>query len=273
MNIQYENLNLNLEMLTEFDKSKKSILFLHGFTGSAMDWNDVAQKINKRFNKLALDLVGHGKSGSPSSVNYYSIESILNQIEHVLNSLQLKEIILCGYSMGGRIALNFSIAKPEFVKGLILESTSAGFKNEKERMSRKESDEELADFIEQNSLEDFATKWLDQELFGTLRRFSIDKQKRLKEERAKNSKTGLANSLRGSGTGEMPYLGSELSKMKIPVLLISGGLDDKFTKINQSLKKMIRSSKHKIISTAGHNTHLEEPKKFIEAVNGFLNRF
>ena len=74
MNIQYDNLNLNLEMLTEFDKSKKSILFLHGFTGSAKDWNDVAQKIHKRFNKLALDLVGHGKSGSPSSVNYYSIE-------------------------------------------------------------------------------------------------------------------------------------------------------------------------------------------------------
>lgn len=273
MNIQYENLNLNLEMLTEFDKSKKSILFLHGFTGSSKDWIDVALKINKRFNKLALDIVGHGKSSSPSSVNHYKAESIVNQIEHVLNKLQLKEIILCGYSMGGRVALSFSIAKPEFVKGLILESASAGFKNEKERNARKESDEELAAFIEKNSLEDFATRWLDQELFGTLRRFSNNKQKQLKEERAKNSKTGLANSLRGSGTGVMPYLGSELSNLKLPVLLITGGLDDKFTQINQNLKKMTRSSKHKIISTAGHNTHLEEPKKFVEAINGFLNRF
>jgi len=273
MIIQYDSLNLNLEMLTEFDKSKKSILFLHGFTGSAKDWNDVAQKINKRFNKLALDIVGHGKSSSPSSVNHYTLESLVNQIEHVLNKLQLKEIILCGYSMGGRVALNFSIEKPELVKGLLLESASAGFKNEKEKNARKESDDELAAFIEQNSLEDFAARWLDQELFGTLRRFSIDKQKRLKDERTKNSKIGLANSLRGSGTGVMPYLGSELSKLKIPVLLITGGLDEKFTRINQSLKKMIRSSKHKIISTAGHNTHLEEPKKFIEAVNGYLNRF
>lgn len=273
MIIQYENVNLNLEKLTEFDPSKKSILFLHGFTGSANDWKDVVEKIDKRFNKLALDLVGHGKSSSPSSINYYMAESIVNQVEQVLHNLRLKEIILCGYSMGGRVALNYSIAKPELVQGLILESSSAGFKNEKEKSSRKISDEELATFIENNSLEDFATRWLDQELFGTLRRFSNDKIKRIKTERAKNSKIGLANTLRGFGTGVMPYLGSEIGKLKLPVLLITGGLDDKFTGINQNLNKIFKSSKHKIIATAGHNTHLEEQKKYLEAVNGFLSRF
>jgi 2-succinyl-6-hydroxy-2,4-cyclohexadiene-1-carboxylate synthase len=273
MIIQYENINLNLEQLSEYDTSKKSILFLHGFTGSANDWKDVAQKVDKRFNKLALDLIGHGKSSPPASVNYYKVDSLVNQIEQVLNNLRLKEIIICGYSMGGRVALNFSIAKPELVKGLILESTSAGFKNEKERSSRKISDDELAVFIDNNSLEDFAAMWLDQELFGTLRRFSNNKIKLMKDERAKNSKIGLANTLRGFGTGVMPYLGSELVKLKIPVLLLTGELDDKFTKINENLKKIIRSSKHKIISTSGHNTHLEEPKKFIDAINGFLSRF
>ena len=273
MIIQYDSVKLNLEMLTEYDASKKSILFFHGFTGSAKDWNDVSQKIDKRFNKLALDLIGHGKSSSPSAVSYYSAESLANQIEQVLIGLRIKEIVLCGYSMGGRVALNFTINKPDYVKGLILESSTAGFRNEKERTGRKNTDEELAGFIEKNSLEDFANMWLNQELFGTLRRFSNDRIKKIQEERANNSKIGLANSLRGFGTGVMPYLGSELVKLKIPVLLITGGLDEKFTRINQNLKKVMRSSKHKIISTAGHNTHLEEPKKFVEAVNGFLSRF
>ena len=85
------------------------------------------------------------------------------------------------------------------VKGLILESSSAGIKNEKEREARKKSDEELASYIENNSIEDFAAMWLDQELFGTLRRFSNDRLKHIKEEKAKNSKIGLANSLRGFG--------------------------------------------------------------------------
>jgi len=143
MIIQYENIKLNIENLTEFDPSKKTILFLHGFTGSANDWTNVFQKIDKRFNKIALDLIGHGKSSSPSSVNYYMAESLVNQIEQVISNLRLKETILCGYSMGGRAALNFAIVKPDLVKGLILESASAGFKNGKERDARVKSDETL----------------------------------------------------------------------------------------------------------------------------------
>jgi 2-succinyl-6-hydroxy-2,4-cyclohexadiene-1-carboxylate synthase len=187
--------------------------------------------------------------------------------------LNLKEVVLCGYSMGGRLALQFAVANPGLVKGLILESASAGIKNEKERDARTKSDEETAAFIESNSIEDFLTMWMDQELFGTLRRFSNERLKNLKAERAKNSKAGLANSLRGFGTGVMPYIGQELSKLKMPVILITGGLDEKFTRINQNLMKSFPKAKHKIIPTAGHNTHLEEPKKFIETVNAFLSRF
>ena len=95
----------------------------------------------------------------------------------------------------------------------------------------------------------------------------------IKQEKMKNSRTGLANSLRGFGTGVMPYLGSELIKLKFPVFLISGGLDKKFTQLNQRLRKLFPSAKHKIISTAGHNIHLEEPKKYVEALNVFLKKF
>lgn len=273
MIIEYENIKINVEHLSDYDPSKKTLLLLHGFTGSSGDWKDIAQKIDKRFNKIAPDIIGHGKSSSPASLNYYQADLLIKQIEQIFNNLKLKDVVLCGYSMGGRLALQFAAAHPNMIKGLILESASAGMRSEKERIARTNSDEEIASIIESKSIEDFLTMWMDQELFGTLRRFSNEKLKNLREDRAKNSKTGLANSLRGFGTGVMPYIGQELSKLMMPVLLISGGLDEKFTKINQNLKKSFPSAKHKIISTAGHNTHLEEPKKFIESVNGFLSRF
>ena len=273
MKINYKNIHLNYELLSDFNPANKSIVFLHGFTGSANDWRNTALKVDKRFNKIAIDLIGHGKSSSPSDINYYIIESINEQIEEILNQLNLKEVILCGYSMGGRVALGFAVNKPDLLKGLILESTSAGIKNNKDRETRKNNDDELAAFILNNLIEDFANKWLDQEIFGTIKRFSNEKIKSIREEKCKNSKIGLANSLRGFGTGMMPYLGSELIRLKFPVLLITGGLDDKFTQINQSLRKLFASAKHKIISTAGHNTHIEEPKKFVDALNGFLQKF
>jgi 2-succinyl-6-hydroxy-2,4-cyclohexadiene-1-carboxylate synthase len=273
MILQYESIKLNFENFSDFDRSKRTIIFLHGFTGSANDWKDVANKLDKRFNKIAFDLIGHGKTTSPTDLKFYNIDSITDQIEKIIRHVGLKEVILCGYSMGGRVAINFAVRKPNLVRGLILESSSAGIKNRNEREKRKYSDEELASYINENSIADFVTKWLDQEIFGTIRRFSNVKIKMIKEEKMKNSRTGLSNSLRGFGTGVMPYLGSELIKLKLPVLLISGGLDAKFTQINQSLRKHFSSAKHQIIPTAGHNTHQEESKKFVVIVNKFLKQF
>ena len=77
-----------------------------------------------------------------------------------------------------------------------------------------------------------------------------------------NSKIGLANSLRGFGTGLMPYLGNEIKKMNFPVLLITGGLDSKFTKLNKVLFKQFPNAEHKIAESVGHNFHFEKPEEF-----------
>lgn len=273
MIVPYQDIKLNLEHFSDFDPAKKTILFLHGFTGSANDWKDIAEKIDKRFNKIGLDLIGHGKSNSPTNLSFYMIDSIVEQIEESIQMLGLNKIVLCGYSMGGRVALKFALDKQNLLHGLILESASAGIKKKSDRLSRQHNDEELANFIVSNPIEDFITRWLDREIFGTIRRFSNEKIKRIKDEKMKNSRAGLANSLRGYGTGVMPYLGSELITLKIPVFLITGGLDDKFTQINQNIRKLFSSAKHKIIANAGHNTHLEEPVKFVTIVNQFLKKF
>jgi 2-succinyl-6-hydroxy-2,4-cyclohexadiene-1-carboxylate synthase len=80
----------------------------------------------------------------------------------------------------------------------------------------------------------------------------------------------LANSLQGFGTGRMGYFGNEIDQINCPVVLITGELDTKFTKINSVLKKNFPNAMHKIIKNAGHNTHLEEPGRFVKVVNNFL---
>jgi 2-succinyl-6-hydroxy-2,4-cyclohexadiene-1-carboxylate synthase len=273
MILQYKNIQLNFEYFSDFDTGKNTILFLHGFTGSANDWKDVSNKLDNRFNKIALDLIGHGKSSSPADIKLYMIDSIIEQIEQIINHLRLTDIILCGYSMGGRAALNFALEKPNLVKGLILESSSTGIKNDSEREERKKNDDELASYLENNSIEDFVKKWLDQEIFGTLKRFSNEKMKLIKEEKMKNTRTGLANSLRGFGTGVMPYLGDKLYNLNLPVRLISGQLDSKFTRINADMEKLFPKAKHIVIINSGHNIHLEELERFVKVVNRFLRSF
>lgn len=273
MKLDVNGVKLNVEHPREIDPAKDYILFLHGFTGSAEDWFPVFEQLPDKYNLFAMDIIGHGKSDSPSDPSLYSTESIVNQIKSIKDHLTSGKIFIAGYSMGGRAALSYAVAYPDDIKGLILESSTAGIRNDDERKKRYEEDLKLAEFIETHTLEEFIELWQDQELFNTQRRFSNDKIKKLKKKKAAGSKIGYANSLKGFSTGIMPPVHDRLKKIPTKVLLISGDLDTKFTGINARLAKRFFKAKHKIVKNSGHNTHLEEPKRFIEIVLNYLGQF
>jgi 2-succinyl-6-hydroxy-2,4-cyclohexadiene-1-carboxylate synthase len=273
MKLDANGVKLNLEHHKDISPDKDYVLFLHGFTGCAEDWNSIFEQFPDKYNLFALDIIGHGKSDSPSDPTLYNIESIINQIKYVKDHLTKEKIFLVGYSMGGRIALSYATAHPDDIKGLVLESATAGFKNDEERENRYKSDLKLVEFIETHTLEEFIEMWTDQELFNTQRRFSNEKLKMLRRRRSSGSKIGYANSLRGFSTGIMPPLHDKLKKFPVKALLISGELDTKFTGINARMAKRFFKAKHKIVKNSGHNTHLEEPKRYIEIVTNYLDQF
>ena len=111
---------------------------------------------------------------------------------------------------------------------------------------------------------------MNKELFDSLKKLHEEKLNKIKNEKRKNKKIGLINSLLGFGTGSMPCLYDELKSLTVSTLLITGEFDRKFTDINKKMVKELPNAKHSIINNAGHNTHIEEPKDFINAVNEFL---
>jgi len=272
MKISTQNISLNVELFSEINTVKDTLIFLHGFTGTVKDWKKTAGLVDDKFNKIAVDLIGHGKSDTPIEIDKYSASSKNSQLLDIINHFTKGKVILLGYSMGGRAALSFAINHPDKIKGMILESTSAGIEDHIEREERVKSDEELAEFIETNSIENFIDHWMNLEIFGTQKRFSNDLLQKLRTEKMQNSSIGLAQSLRGFGTGRMPYLGDKLSNLEFPVLLITGELDSKFTQISKELVKKFPSAHHQIIQNAGHNVHLEETGRFAEVVNQFLQK-
>lgn len=273
MKLDYNGIKLNLEHPKEIDRTKDFVLFLHGFTGCAEDWLPVFEQMPDKYNYIALDLIGHGKSDAPGDVTKYSTESLLAQLKYVKDHLTSNKIFLLGYSMGGRLALNYAINHPDDIKGLILEGSSAGIKNDDERKKRFEDDLKVVEFIETHTLEEFIEMWHDQEIFNTQRRFSNDKLKKIKKKKASGSKIGYANMLKGFSTGVMTPVHDKLKKIPLKVLLITGDLDSKFTGINARLSRRFFKAKHKIVRNSGHNTHLEEPKRFIEIVTNYLGQF
>ncbi len=268
--VHVNGVRLGIEQRGEARNSNQTLVLLHGFTGSAAGWGyhlDTLAGYGLRI--IAVDLLGHGQSEAPKDVKRYSIENCRKDILTVLQTLCIseREAIILGYSMGGRIALYTAFSG--FFRALILESASPGLEDAAEREERCASDEALATSIEREGVPAFVERWERLQLFASQKTLPLEYREDLHRQRLQNSAIGLAQSLRGIGTGVQPSLYAQLPSLPIPVLLIAGELDTKFTTIAKHMAKALPQSQLHIIPAAGHTVHVEQPELFTSLVRDF----
>ena len=94
------------------------LIILHGLFGQGDNWNTMAKKFAEfGFEVYLLDLRNHGNSPHDTIWNY-SVMS--DDILEFVRDLDLKNSILLGHSMGGKVAMLFSIRHPHLVRKLIV---------------------------------------------------------------------------------------------------------------------------------------------------------
>jgi 2-succinyl-6-hydroxy-2,4-cyclohexadiene-1-carboxylate synthase len=264
---------IHFELYNFKNPSLVTVVFLHGFSGSSNDWKQIIKMLPVKFQCVAIDLIGHGKSSSPEDINSFNNDAIVAQINSVLNKLKLVNVILVGYSMGGRAALSYALKNTGRVKGLVLESTTPGIIEETLRKERRDNDEKIAGLIANDGIEKFVDYWMNLSIFETQKKLPVEKLKKVRLKKLNNNKTGLINSIRGFGQGVMPQAWEELVKIDFEVLLITGEKDLKYTDINSQMLAKIKHAEHKIITAAGHNIHLEKPEVFVSLLKDFIVKF
>ena len=268
--VQVNGIQLGIEQRGAVKKSGPTLVMLHGFTGSAAGWGshlDTLAAYGLRV--IALDLPGHGQSDAPGDAHHYVIEYCQQDILAALQKLGVSqgEAMLLGYSMGGRIALYTAFSG--FFRTIILESASPGLEDPAERVQRRISDEVLAASIERDGVQAFIDHWEKLPLFASQSTLPPEAREALRRQRLSNRASGLAQSLRGVGTGVQPSLYARLPALHIPVLLIAGELDTKFTVIARSMAQALPQSRLRIVPGAGHAVHLERPEDFDFLVGEF----
>jgi 2-succinyl-6-hydroxy-2,4-cyclohexadiene-1-carboxylate synthase len=198
------------------------------------------------------------------------MEATVDALFQVMDVLGHATFACLGYSMGGRVALSMAAAKPSRFSGLILESTSPGLKNERERLQRIESDERLAERIISIGVEAFVREWENIPLFQTQKALPDEVLGRQRQIRLNQRAIGLANSLRGLGTGAQPPVWEYLSRICVPTLILTGEHDEKFCAIAREMHGKLPKARHVMIPGAGHTVHLEQPNAYLDEVERFL---
>lgn len=271
MNLTISNYSINVHYNEAELKEKIPILFLHGFTGCLEDWEFLKGQLPKKYSPVFIDLLGHGKSSAPKVIEEYSEKSQVELLNLLLKKLSISKLVLVGYSMGGRLALAFTIKYPHKIAALILESTSFGLETKNERNERIESDKNISKQIENSTINNFVNYWMGLPLFSSQKKSESQKVIELKQRKIfSNNLIGLKNSLLGFSSGKMNNYFPQLKDINIKVLLISGELDLKYNKINIKADSLLPNSKLIVVKNCGHNVHFEKPKEFIKFLNKFL---
>lgn len=98
----------------------RPVVLIHGLGGSAEDWLNLAPHLTRAGYRVYIpDLLGYGRSPKPADFSY-SVRDEAAVVVGFLDALQLKQVDLAGWSMGGWIVQLVAVAYPERVHKLIL---------------------------------------------------------------------------------------------------------------------------------------------------------
>lgn len=247
------------------------MVFLHGFMGSGADWLPVAKRISDQFFCILPDLPGHGQNTQLNFNKPLTFDAVSTALSGFLSTVEKRPICLVGYSMGGRIALYFALEFPAVVTTLVLEGANPGLVGAEARRMRAELDRRRAEQLQQMGLDAFIDAWYTMPLFN-----SLQARPRLlqatKARRRQNNGPWLAKVIRELSPGRQPSLWPHLERLTMPVALVIGALDAKYTALNEEMAAKILHSKLFVVPQAGHNVHLEQPARFAQLLTKFLRQ-
>lgn len=247
------------------------LVALHGFTGDGSTMLPLVEECRGERPCLLIDIIGHGQSAAPEITEPYTMASVVDQVLSLIGPHEPGTVHLLGYSMGGRIVLSMAARAPWYFGSITTISASPGLADPVERAKRHDADLERADEIEQDGLSSFVDDWLELDLFAPyVASLSANELEATTAQRKANSAVGLANSLRGTGTGAMPPVWTALQAIRSPLLAIAGSLDERYVEIARQMAEAAPFGEFEIIDGVGHVAHVENCGAVGTTVRNFL---
>lgn len=259
---------LNYSLFTPEDPEaqKETPLFiLHGLLGSMDNWRTQAKNLSKNRPVYTLDLRNHGNSPHLDGMSYREMyEDVLRVVEHE----KIDSFHLLGHSMGGKVSMHLSLARPEMIKSLIIvDIAPKPYPLWHQKTLQGVMEAPIADFESRKEVDEFLKPWIGDHAERT---FILMNLKRADDGKGFKWRCNM----------------QEISKNYLKIAAFTTALEqftgnclfvrgEKSNYVLESDEALIKSifTKARVLSmtNSGHLPHVQEPALFFDEVNNFLN--
>ena len=212
----------------EVSGSGETIVLIHGHSLDHRMWQDQVKLFSNKYRVITYDMRGYGKSSVPSG-KYSDYDDLQALLEH----LKIVKVNIIGLSLGGEVAIDFTLKYPQSVNRLIVaDSSLGGYK----------STVDWDVHAEEQGVEKGIENWLNHQVFETTRK-NVEIKNKLENIVRDYSGWHWLNS--DPSTKLDPRALTRLNEIKNPTLIITGEKDLNYFRISPiyCMKKLLIQKK------------------------------
>lgn len=237
----------------------KPVVLLHGFCETNQIWGVFANLLSQRCQLIIPDLPGFGESQLPGE--HFSIDDIAERMWKWLDSIDVKDPVIIGHSLGGYVTLAMTNQRPAGVAGFSLFHSTAKADTTEKKANR---DKTIA-FVKNNGVEPFIKTYVPG-LFFNKENPAIKDVYPIAYSTPKETLIAYTEAMR-----DRPARRGVLDDFDKPVLIIAGEKDEIIpldTLMDQAIQ--LRKGRLSILSDTGHMGMLESTNRSVEIVTQFI---
>ncbi len=258
--------NAGAEIYYEVSGSGPAIVFAHGLGGNHLTWWQQVPYFSAHYTCVTFAHRGF----SPSRITSGSLDPALfeDDLRALVDHLKLDDVFLVAQSMGGRACLSFSLHHPQRVRALVMASTTGSVDLKTLDVADRKTIESwfaahrgIWDDLAKRGIHPAAGERMAREqpalefLYREIDRLSIGLDK---------------DALRPKLNAVTTLPASDLKRLTVPVLFITGAEDVFVPPAAAALAKVIPGAKLESVPEAGHSVYFERPEVFNRLVRNFF---
>jgi pimeloyl-ACP methyl ester carboxylesterase len=251
---------VDVHLHSEADGSgRPSLVFAHGFGGSARNFGPQARAFRDRHRVVRYDARGHARSDAPDDPAAYSAATFVDDFARAVGADD--DAVVGGLSMGAVTALRFALQHP--VRALIVAGFPARTPTSYTMVANA-----FADAIERDGVEAAGERFV----WGPESGLDPGAARFVRQGFLEHTPHGLAHTLRGV-IAEQPAVAdlvAPLAGLTVPALVVVGEHDRGSIQPSRELAEAIPNARLVVIPDAGHVVNLAQPARFNAALGEFL---